>query len=146
MRLSSRITECSTALATRVSAEQASVPAAYRIIVHPKNPVSSIERKFLEDAFLKKTTRWPNQGVIRPVDQTANTQARRRFSKDVLERSIAAVKAYWQQRIFSGRDAPPPELDTDEKVTAFVLRHEGAVGYVSGAAELHGTKAVHVTR
>jgi hypothetical protein len=54
------------------------------------------------------------------------------------------VKAYWQQRIFSGRDVPPPEFATDQEVVAYVLAHEGAVGYVSPGAELRGLQVVAI--
>jgi hypothetical protein len=135
------------ALAATVSAQQTGAPVvAYRVIVNPSNRVTSVERKFLEDAFLKKATRWPQHGVIRPADLAPQSPARRRFSRDVLDRSVAAVKAYWQQRIFSGRDVPPPEFASDEQVIDYVLKHEGAVGYVSGAAQLRGAKVVMVSR
>jgi hypothetical protein len=135
------------ALAATVSAQPTpSSTAAYRVIVHPANRMSVVNRKFLEDAFLKKTTRWPHSTVIRPADLATRLPARRWFSREVLDRSVAAVKAYWQQRIFSGRDVPPPEFDSDDKVIDYVLKHEGAVGYVSGAANLRGAKVVMVTR
>src|SRR5688500_19167009 len=71
-----------TALATNVSAEEARSPApAYRIIVHPKNPASSVERTFLRDAFLKKTTRWPHDRVIHPADLASSSAARVRLDR-----------------------------------------------------------------
>lgn len=134
------------ALTTTVSAGQPNPPPAYEIIVHPGNPLKVVNRKFLEDAFLKKITRWPDDSVIHPVDSIPNRSARASFSRDVLERSVAAVKAYWQQRIFSGRDVPPPELDSDERIVNYVLEHEGAVGYVSPTANVRGAKPLTVSK
>ena len=119
-------------------------PPVYVVIVHPKNPSTVVTRGFLEDAFLKKITRWPNDQVIRPVDLVASSPVRRKFTEDVLSRSVEGVKGYWQQRIFSGRDVPPPELDNDEDVVRYVLKHEAAVGYVSGRANLGEAKTVDV--
>jgi ABC-type phosphate transport system substrate-binding protein len=116
----------------------------YVLIVQATNPVASVERKFLEDAFLKKITRWPNDTTIRPVDLTASSPVRRKFTEEVLERTLESVKSYWQQRIFSGRDVPPPELDGDDDVVAYVRKHEGAVGYVSGHANLGEVKILEV--
>jgi hypothetical protein len=62
----------------------------------------------------------------------------------VLKRSVLVVKTYWQQRIFSGRGIPPPELDSDALVVEYVLKHRGAVGYVSGVCELGGAKVLTV--
>jgi ABC-type phosphate transport system substrate-binding protein len=133
-----------TALCATLSAQPLSSAATYQVIVHPNNSTISLDRRFVEDAFLKKITAWPAGAVIRPVDLAAYSPVRRKFTEDILNRSVEAVKGYWQQRIFSGRDVPPPELDTDEDVIAYVLKYEGAIGYVSGSANLRGTKALAV--
>ena len=118
--------------------------SAYRVIVHPQNAVTSLDRSFVADAFLKKTTRWPNGEPIRPVDLVAHAPARGSFTHDVLRRSVAAVKSYWQQQIFSGRDIPPPELDSGAAVREYVLKHRGAVGYVAGDVDVGAAKIVTV--
>jgi hypothetical protein len=130
--------------ATPFARAAASTTAAYQVIAHPGVAVSGVDRKFLEDALLKKITRWPTGDVVRPVDLTPRSPVRRKFSEEVLKRSVEAVKNYWQQRIFAGRDLPPPELDTDDDVVRYVTQHEGALGYVSGAADLKGAKVLTV--
>lgn len=131
--------------ATVYGQEHDAAPApAYLIIVNPHNAATSVERKFLEDAFLKKITAWPNDEVIRPADLAADSPVRRAFTRDILNRSVEAVKGYWQQRIFSGRDTPPPEFQRDEDVVQFVLNHDGGVGYVSGAADSGGCRVIGV--
>src|SRR5688500_11267336 len=84
-------------------------PPAFIVIVHPGNPNHVLERAFVSDAFLKKATRWPSGDVIRPVDLSPESAVRERFTQELLKRSVSAVKSYWQQMIFSGRDVPPPE-------------------------------------
>jgi len=120
---------------------RASSPA-FRVIVNPANASPALDRRFLTEVFLKRNTRWPTGELIRPVDQGTDSSVRRRFSEDVLNRSVAAVKSYWQQMIFSGRAIPPPELDSDEEVIRYVAKFPGAVGYISGTGELAGVKAV----
>jgi ABC-type phosphate transport system substrate-binding protein len=117
---------------------------AFVVIVNPSNPIPAVERKFLEDAFLKKITRWPDDKIIRPVDLPPNSPVRRRFTDYVLKRSIEAVRGYWQQRIFSGRDVPPVELDNEGDVVKYVVRNDGAVGYVSPDTSLEGVKVLSV--
>lgn len=115
-----------------------------KIIVHPGNPARVVDKGFLSDAFLKKATRWPSGETIRPLDQRPASAVRRTFTRNVLKRTVAAVRSYWQQRIFSGRDVPPPELDSDESVVAYVERTPGAVGYVSSAAKLGSSRELQV--
>ena len=121
----------------------AMAPPAYLVIVHPSNPTANVNRRFLADAFLKKTTRWDHGETIRPVDQTSDSPVRRRFSDEVLKRSVAAVRNYWQQIIFAGRGVPPPELNGDEDVVQYVADHTGAVGYISGP-NTDGVKVISV--
>ncbi len=130
--------------ASRSPLARADDSAGFRVIVHPDNPTVSISRGSLADAFLKTSTRWEDGETIRVVDQRVGSSVRRAFSESVLKRSVAAVRSYWQQRIFSGRDVPPPELDSDDAVIDYVLGHRGGVGYVSPAAKLREAKLLVV--
>ena len=112
------------------------------LIVNPENPIDEVSSDFAAEAFLKKTTRWRNGETIRPVDLPPDSATRRRFSRAVLKRSVAAVRSYWQQRIFTGRDVPPPELESDEAVVRYVTKHVGAVGYVAPNAKVSGAKVL----
>jgi hypothetical protein len=124
----------------------AAVPAApaYRVIVHPANPVTSIERAFIAQALLRKVRTWPAGPIIEPVDLRPDSATRRALTEEVLGRSVSAVSSYWQQMIFSGRGLPPTELDTDAQVVDYVLHRPGALGYVSSGAELRGAKVLVV--
>ncbi|HEX3693974.1 MAG TPA: phosphate ABC transporter substrate-binding protein [Polyangia bacterium] len=120
--------------------------SSYRVVVNPQNSATSVDRKFVVDAFLKKITRWPDGEIIRPVDLSPDSPARGRFSDEIIKRSVSAVKSYWQQLVFSGREVPPPEMDSDEDVIRYVLRFPGAIGYVSGAANAEHVKVVTILR
>jgi ABC-type phosphate transport system substrate-binding protein len=114
--------------------------AEFRVIVHPSNGSNALDRALLADYFFKKATRWNDGETVKPVDLKSDNVVRKRFSEAVLKRSVGAVRSYWQQRIFSGRDVPPPEVDSDEAVMAYVARYPGAIGYVSGTTKLVGVK------
>lgn len=116
----------------------------FQIVIHPQSTESALTREFLTEAFLKKTTRWPSGGLIRPVDLRFDSPVRHQFSERVLRRSVAAVRSYWQQRIFSGRGVPPPEVESDAAVVRYVQQHPGGVGYVSGGADTREVKVLTV--
>jgi ABC-type phosphate transport system substrate-binding protein len=132
------------ALLTSPAVVAADDAGRYVMVVNAGNALAGVDRQFLTDAFLKKTTAWPNGDVIRPVDLPPSSPVRRGFTEDVLHKSVAEVKGYWQQRIFSGRDVPPPELDRDEDVVEYVRAHSGGVGYVSRGARIDGVKPLAV--
>ena len=112
--------------------------SGYVLIGHPAGRVSRIDRRFLAEVFLRRATRWPDDTPIYPVDLAPDALARVRFSQDILSRSVASVRSYWQQRIFSGQGLPPPELSNDEAVVSYVVTHPGAIGYVAAGTALNG--------
>lgn len=120
----------------------ASSGAEFVIIVNARNPAAGASTQFLSDAFLKKAVEWPNGVSIRAADQRFDSPVRRAFSATVLKRTVAAVRNYWQQRIFSGREVPPPEFDSDVAVIHYVQKHEGGVGYVSPGAAVNSVRVL----
>jgi ABC-type phosphate transport system substrate-binding protein len=117
---------------------------SYRIIVNPTYVGDAVDRAFIAQAFLKKVHRWPNGDAIQPVDLNPGSATRRQWSTEYLGRSVQAVKSYWQQMIFSGRDLPPPEIDRDDDVVSYVLRKQGGIGYVSAGTNVRGAKVLVV--
>lgn len=115
---------------------------AFKVIVNPENPVTSVDRDFLRDAYLKKTVEWGNGTALRPIDLSTRFPQRERFTQDVVRKTPSQLKSYWNQQIFSGKGVPPPEVDSVEDVIAYVLEHPGAVGYVPASADPGRAKVV----
>jgi ABC-type phosphate transport system substrate-binding protein len=112
------------------------------VVVRQDEQEGGLDRAFVADAFLKKRTRWSSGEVIHPVDQRRDAAVRHHFSRGVLKRSVDAVRSYWQQRIFSGRDVPPPEVDSDAQVIRYLKANPGSIGYVSAAPDTPGVQVV----
>ena len=125
-------------------AAQGRAERGYQVVVHPSNPLREVERQFLRDAFLKRAVAWHNEVAIRPVDLSRELSARQRFSREVLGKSVAEVKRYWYQLIFSGKGVPPPEVSSEAAAVAHVLRHPGGVAYLSPGADPGGAKVLVV--
>jgi len=129
-------------LVASMALELSAAEPGFVVIVRRDEQAAVLDRAFVADAFLKKRTRWPNDEVIHPVDQRREANVRHEFSQAVLKRSVEAVRSYWQQRIFSGRDVPPPEVDSDAAVIRYVRENPGAIGYVSRAVDGDGIRVV----
>lgn len=106
------------------------------IIVNSNNRTKVITRKFLADAFFKKITFWEHGESIIPVDLESDSDTRKKFSDQIMNRPVAAIRSYWQQMIFSGQAIPPVEFNTEEEVIRYVGSHRNALAYVSENAVL----------
>lgn len=118
--------------------------AGFVIIVHPDNPVSSVDADFVRDAFLKKATRWSHGPKIRPIDLAGDLRAHDRFTHDVLKKTPAQLRAYWVQRIFSGTDVPPPAADSPANVISYVMSNPGTLGYLPSGVSPGRAKIVSI--
>jgi hypothetical protein len=118
--------------------------ATFKVIVHPDNPTTRIHRGFLRRAFLKKDLRGKHGASLRPIDLPRGTAARERFTRDVLKKSSAQLRNYWNQQVFSGKGVPPPEADSEDAAIAYVLANPGAVGYLPTDADPQGAKVIEI--
>lgn len=116
---------------------------SYKVIVHPENPISAVDRSFLRDAYLKRAVDWGHGASIRPIDLSRPSSVRDRFTHEVLKKSSSQLKNYWNQQIFSGKGVPPPAV-SPERVIEYVLENPGAVGYVPSDVDPGNAKVVPV--
>ncbi|HEX7153362.1 MAG TPA: substrate-binding domain-containing protein [Thermoanaerobaculia bacterium] len=132
------------ALALVTMTHSVAYAAGWKVIVNTANPTDSLTKKELASIFMKKTAKWEHGTPVVPVDQNDKSAARAGFTTDVHGKSVSAVKSYWQQQIFSGRDVPPVEKASDAQAIAFVKANAGAIAYVSDTADATGTKTLVV--
>lgn len=117
---------------------------SFKVIVHPKNPITSIDRTLLRNLFLKKSLEWEHGEIARPVDLAPKFSVREQFTRKVLRKTPAQLKTYWNQQIFSGKGVPPPEVDSTTDVIRFVLANPGAIGYLPADVDPRHAKVLEV--
>ncbi len=101
-----------------------------KVIAYPETAGDSVDRDFIRDAYLKKSTEWSNGDTIHPIDLASKFQQRDRFTEQVIRKTPAQLRTYWNQQIFSGKGVPPPEADAVGDVIEYVVSTKGAIGYV----------------
>jgi ABC-type phosphate transport system substrate-binding protein len=124
--------------------EASAQETTFKVIVHPTNDVESVSRDFLRRAYLKKGNEWDSGEAIHPVDLSSRFAVRDRFTQEILKKTPAQLRNYWNQQIFSGKGSPPSEMDATRDVIAFVLEHPGAVGYLPADVDPGGTRVIEV--
>lgn len=117
-----------------------------KIIVNEDNDITSVTSNQLSRLFLKKATKWDNGVKVSPADLSANSDTRVLFTKSIHGKSISAINAYWQKKIFTGKGVPPVELQNDKEIIDFVRSNPGAIGYVSAKANTPGVKVLKVSK
>jgi ABC-type phosphate transport system substrate-binding protein len=102
----------------------------FKVIANPEVSGDAVDRDFLRDAYLKKSNEWGNGEAIHPIDLASKFRERDRFTEQVIRKTPAQLRTYWNQQIFSGKGVPPPEADAVDDVIDYVVSTKGAIGYV----------------
>lgn len=126
----------------QLSAQQTS---SFVIIVNPDNPISSLTKVQVADFFLKKTTKWEHGLDVKPVDQAKASPVRAAFSHEVHRKSVEAIDAFWNHKLFSGRDTPPIQQSSDRDIIAYVKANAGSIGYISSASSTNEVKVIRLS-
>src|SRR5204863_1356169 len=121
-----------------------SAASSFKVIVNNAVHVDALSKKEVADLFMKRTPKWSNGTPVTAVDQSDRAPVREEFSRAVHGKPTAAVKSYWQQQIFSGREVPPVEKSSDADVVTLVRANAGAIGYVDAGTDTSGVKVVNV--
>jgi hypothetical protein len=66
------------------------------------------------------------------------------FLKAYVGKSDAALRNHFKSLVFTGKGSMPKSFATEAEVVKYVAATKGAVGYVSGGADVAGVKKVHV--
>jgi hypothetical protein len=132
------------AVALATAGDPVAAPDDYKVVVNPKNPITAIDRTFLREAYLRRATDWTTGEPIRPIDLVTRFAVRERFAIDVLKKTPAQLKRYWNQQIFSGKGVPPPEAESPAVAIAYVLGNPGAVAYLPTDADTGRAKVIGV--
>jgi ABC-type phosphate transport system substrate-binding protein len=114
------------------------------VIVNPSNPTATMNKADVSKLFLKQTGTWSDGAKVVPVDLAKTSATRADFTRAVHGRSMEAILAYWNQKMFSGADVPPPQKTSERDVIEFVRANPGAVGYVSASAPVQQVKVLRI--
>ncbi|MFL5561956.1 MAG: hypothetical protein ACJ79K_10810 [Gemmatimonadaceae bacterium] len=123
-------------LAAIVPRQAGAQQTSFVVVVNGANLMSSISRTELAALFTKKEQSFSDGTPAFPVDLPDDDPIHEAFTEAVHGKSPRAIRSYWQQQIFSGRNVPPPQRSSDDQVLAYVRTTVGAIGYVRATARL----------
>jgi hypothetical protein len=106
------------------------------VIVNVANPAEELSAAEVSRLFLKHVVRWPSGERVVPIELPLSSPVREKFSLAIHRRPAAAVAAYWQTMLFSGRNAPPTEEPSPATIVGFVGAEAGAIAYVPAGRPL----------
>ena len=99
------------------------------MIASTDSTLASVDKNDVKLVYLGKRSKILGVKVI-PVSLPAADATTQMFLKTVVSKTAKQYKSYWARIVFTGKGAPPPQLNTPEDLKAWVTKNPGAIGFI----------------
>jgi ABC-type phosphate transport system substrate-binding protein len=98
------------------------------VVVNPKHPAASMSAEEIANIYLGKNT------AFTPTDLPESAALRNEFYAKVVRKDAAQVKVIWARLIFTGKTAPPRQVESSAAAVQRVATNDKAIAYVEKSA------------
>lgn len=103
------------------------------VVVNAENPVISLSRREVVDLFMGRTQHFPDGSLVLRLDLPPDSKTRSVFYRDLVNKSVAEVNAYWAKLLFTGRASPPQVIEDGANILRTVQANKNAIGYLDSS-------------
>jgi len=104
--------------------------ADWVLIANPKAGIANLSQDDVTNIYLGRYRRLASGLTAEPIDQPADSPLKARFYRQLVDKNLAEINAYWARLVFSGKTRPPRVVANDEEAVQFVSRNLDALAYV----------------
>jgi ABC-type phosphate transport system substrate-binding protein len=110
------------------------------VVVNRENS-NTVDLAYVAKIYSGALKAWPDGSPVFALDQPEDSETRVNFSAQILNRSVANMRAVWSQNIFTGKGLPPKVVSPDVEMKRLVSTNRNAIGYIR-ASQLDSTVKV----
>lgn len=113
------------------------------LIANQKLPADSIDKNLISNVYLGKAFALPDGTRLIPLERPKDLEIKEEFHSHITGKSLGQLNSYWSRLIFTGKNAPPNEVDEDEDVIELIVGNENLIGYVDSSSVTDAIKVVY---
>jgi TonB family protein len=114
-----------------------------KVVASPGVKADTISMAELKRVFLMQQRTLNDGSSVEPVLQQGGW-VHELFVRDYLNRDSEEIRVYYQGLVFTGKSSMPKQLGSDADVVTYIAGANGAIGYVSTAADTPGVKVLSI--
>ena len=104
------------------------------VVVSAKSSATALTQEQAADLFLGRSNTLPGAGAAVPIDQAEGAALRDEFYTKAVSKNAAQLKAFWSQKIFSGKGQPPKAVGDSAAVKTLLASNPNMIGYIDKSA------------
>lgn len=106
------------------------VRAEIVVVVNRDNPVEDFSRRDLVDLYMGRVQHFSDGSLALRLDHPPDAGVRSQFYRQLVNKSVAEVNAYWARLLFTGRASPPQVINNSGAVLKAIRENRNAIGYL----------------
>ena len=112
------------------------------VIAHPNSGISFFKRTELVNLYMGRTKKLPSGITALPIDLPNNFIQKESFYRQLVNKPLPEIQAYWARLLFTGQATPPRQADSMDEVLDLVSHNEGAIAYINSSVVNPSVKIV----
>lgn len=100
------------------------------VVIMNKENTSPMDLAYVAKIYSGALKAWPDGSPVFALDLPEDSEVRVQFSIQVLNRSVANMRAIWSQNIFTGKAHPPRIVTPESEIKKLVGTNRNAIGYI----------------
>lgn len=105
-------------------------PADILVVVNKDSETSTLSKYELIDLYMGRFRTYPNKRPAHLYDYDEQSGLRSQFYRQLIDKSVAEVNAFWARLLFTGRANPPVLLDGVSPLFEVLDNDMQAIGYI----------------
>jgi hypothetical protein len=106
------------------------VRAELVVVVNSQSGVEELTRAQVVNIFLGHTRELPNGSTAYPVDLPFSQPEKTLFYRQLVNKDLDQIAAYWSRLVFAGNTQPPWQAGSVQEALQYIASHKGAVAYM----------------
>ncbi len=104
------------------------------LVANPNSGIEQLTKSEVINIYLGRYRRLETGSTAAPIDLAANTESKATFYRQLVDKNLAEINAYWSRLVFSGKTRPPLQADNADEALRLVANNVNALAYIDRAA------------
>lgn len=100
------------------------------VVANPKSGIDRLSRQDVVHLFMGRLRQLPSGIPAVPHDLPVESSDHAAFYRQLVNKDVSEIRAYWTRLVFSGGVRPPRAADGPAELVRLIAADPGAIGYL----------------
>ena len=110
------------------------VSADLVLVANSESGIERLTHSQVVNIYLGRYRRLSTGATAVPIDLPESSENKAIFYRQLVDKNLAEINAYWSRLVFSGKTRPPQQVENTNEALEFLANNLNALAYIDRAA------------